>query len=115
MTDTPMIMHGGARRLPLRWVNADPAPARISRYRVAVGETVSLHVHTGKAEYWVILRGTGTVRWGDSTIPVVEGDIVMTPPTIPHGLINTGCEELEFLNIVQPTGDGAITSTELET
>lgn len=114
MTDAPTMVHGGGRRLPLRWVNADPAPARISRYRVAVGETVSLHVHTGKAEYWVILRGSGTVRLGQSTFAVAEGDIVMTPPSVPHGLINTGDEELEFLNIVQPTGDGDITSTELE-
>lgn len=107
------ILHGGAERLPTRWVNADEPPARISRYRVAPGASVSLHVHTGKAEFWVVLSGQGTVRVGERSIAVEEGDIVATPPAVPHGLVNTGATPLTFLNIVQPTGD-AITSVEVE-
>ena len=38
----------------------------------------------------------------------------MTPPTVPHGLTNTGNVPLIFLNIVAPTGDAPITSVELE-
>jgi mannose-6-phosphate isomerase-like protein (cupin superfamily) len=106
------ILHGGAERLPLRWLNIEEPPARISRYRVASGASVSLHVHTGKAEYWVILSGHGVVRVGATSIPVAEGDIVVTPPSVPHGLINTGSADLTFLNIVQPTGD-EITSVEV--
>lgn len=109
----PQILHGGAQRLPVRWVNLDEPPARISRYRVMPGASVSLHVHTGKAELWVILSGEGVVRVGDRSIPVGEGDIVATPPAVPHGLTNTGTTPLTFLNIVQPTGDVAITSVEV--
>jgi mannose-6-phosphate isomerase-like protein (cupin superfamily) len=109
---SPQVLHGGAERLPVRWVNESEPPARISRYRVAPGASVSLHVHTGKAEFWVIVAGTGTVRVGDRSIPVTEGDIVSTPPSVPHGLTNTGSEPLVFLNIVQPTGE-AITSVEV--
>lgn len=107
------VMHGGAERLPIRWVNAPVPPTVISRYRVAPGQSVSLHVHTGKAENWVIVAGSGVVRVGDETFPVIEGDIVATPPTVPHGLTNTGSIDLIFLNIVQPTGDAPITSVEL--
>ena len=107
------MMHGGAERLPIRWVNTATPPTVISRYRVAPGRSVSLHMHTGKAENWVIVSGSGTVRVGDTSFSVSEGDIVVTPPTVPHGLTNDGDMPLVFLNIVQPTGDAPITSVEL--
>src|SRR5690606_7281288 len=72
------MMHGGAERLPIRWVNAAPPPTVISRYRVAPGQSVSLHMHTGKSENWVIVSGSGTVRVGDASFVVTEGDIVVT-------------------------------------
>ena len=109
------LLHGGAQRQPMRWVNAEPPPMTISRYHVAVGDTVSLHVHTGKAEYWVVVQGQGEVRLGDERIAVVEGDIVVTPPLVPHALRNTGVVVLDFLNLVHPVGNTAITTTELGT
>lgn len=112
-TDAIEILHGGAERLAVNWVNIDPPPARISRYRVPSGKSVSMHVHTGKAEHWVIIQGAGVVRVGDDSFPVTVGDVVHTPPAIPHGLTTTSAEPLIFLNIVQPTGTEPITSTEL--
>lgn len=111
-TDILEIMHGGAERLVVNWVNVDPPPTRIARYRVASGKSVSMHVHTGKAEHWVIVAGEGIVRVGEQSFPVKPGDIVHTPPTIPHGLTTTSAEPLVFLNIVQPTGE-PITSMEV--
>jgi mannose-6-phosphate isomerase-like protein (cupin superfamily) len=111
-TDVLEIMHGGAERLVINWVNADPPPTRIARYRVAPGNSVSMHVHTGKAEHWVIVTGEGTVRVGEQSFAVKAGDVVHTPPTIPHGLTATGDEPLVFLNIVQATGE-PITSIEI--
>jgi len=107
------LLHGGAQRQPIRWVNAPQPPMTISRYRVAVGDTVSRHVHTGKAEYWLVVRGQGEVSLGDERIAVVEGDVVVTPPLVPHALRNTGSEVLDFLNLVQPVGNTTITTTEL--
>ncbi|HVX71724.1 MAG: cupin domain-containing protein [Devosia sp.] len=115
MTPPPSeVMHGGAQRLPINWVNVDVPPTRMARYLVEPGAVVTLHVHTGKAEYWVITSGSGVVRIGEDRISVSEGDVVMTPPTVPHGLTNTGNVPLIFLNIVAPTGDAPITSVELE-
>jgi mannose-6-phosphate isomerase-like protein (cupin superfamily) len=115
MTHAPPlpVLHGGARRLPIRWVNLDPPPMTISRYLVAPGDAVSLHVHTGKAEYWVIVAGSGLVRIGEAEIPVAVGDVVATPPEVPHALVNTGAEPLVFVNLVQPSGVAPITTTEL--
>ena len=112
-TDVLEIMHGGAERLSITWVNADPPPTRIARYRVPSGHSVSMHVHTGKAEHWVIVAGEGIVRVGERSFIVKAGDVVHTPPTIPHGLTTTSAEPLVLLNIVQPTGE-PITSVELE-
>jgi len=116
-TDLP-IVHGGARRLPLRWANlpADSLPPQvISRYVVEPGESCTLHVHTGKAELWVILSGHGIASIGSERHAVTEGDILITPATIPHALFNDGEAALQFVNIVLPTGDAPITTTEIGT
>ena len=108
-------LHGGAQRQPIRWANVQTPPMTISRYRVDVGDAVSLHVHTGKAEYWVIVAGEGEVRLGEREMAVKEGDVIVTPPGLPHALRNTGTVVLDFLNLVQPVGDEAITTRELGT
>ena len=111
------ILHGGARRLPLRWPNLpkDAVPPQvISRYVVAPGEQCTLHVHTGKAELWVIVAGRGIASVGSDSHTVTEGDILVTPPNVPHSLVNDGEVPLQFLNIVLPTGDAPITTTEIE-
>lgn len=115
MTDKPknQVLHGGAERLPVRWVNAPLIPMTISRYRVRPGDTVSMHVHTGKAEYWVVLAGAGIMHLGEVTLQVVEGDVIVTPPEVPHALHNSGTVTLEFLNLVQPVGGVAISTREI--
>lgn len=112
--DKDIVLHGGARRLPVRWVNIDGSPPiPISRYSMAPGDVCTLHVHTGKTEIWVIVAGQGFARIGAERITVMEGDVVITPPTVPHELVNTGEEPLVFLNVVQPTGDDPITTSEM--
>ncbi|MEJ1159167.1 cupin domain-containing protein [Prosthecomicrobium sp. N25] len=107
------VLHGGARRLPVRWLNVEAAPMTVSRYLVLPGEAVTLHAHTGKAEYWLIVAGAGVARVGGVDLAVGPGDVVATPPPVPHALHNTGTEPLVFVNFVQPTGDGPISTTEL--
>jgi len=99
--------------MPVRWLNTGTEPMKVSRYLVAAGAVVSPHVHTGKIEYWLVVRGEGIARIGDRQLPVGEGDIVATVPHVPHALHNTGSGPLEFVNFVQPTGE-PITTTELD-
>lgn len=109
------ILHGGAQRLAVRWVNLDrDPPAPVSRYQVAVGDVCSRHVHTGKIETWVIVAGRGRAEVGDRRFEVVAGDAIVTFPGEPHRLVNTGDTILEFLNIVTRTGDAPVTTRELE-
>lgn len=119
MSQTPAnnsVLHGGAQRLPLRWSNLpkDAVPPQvISRYVVEPGDQCTLHVHTGKAELWVIVAGQGIASVGSDSFAVTEGDILVTPPNVPHALFNDGEMPLQFLNIVLPTGDAPITTTEM--
>jgi mannose-6-phosphate isomerase-like protein (cupin superfamily) len=98
--------------MPVRWLVAGAAPMQVSRYLVAAGAVVTPHVHTGKIEYWLVVRGEGSARIGDQLLQVREGDIVATVPGVPHSLRNDGTGPLEFVNFVQPTGE-PITTTEL--
>lgn len=111
---TGEVLHGGARRLPVRVHNPYAADVvRISRYVVDPGDRCSLHVHTGKTEAWLIVQGQGEARVGDVVLAVVAGDVVVTPPGRAHDLRNTGALPLVFANVVLPTGDAPITTTEL--
>ena len=106
-------LHGGAQRQAVRWVNVPTAPMTLSRYKVDIGDTVSLHVHTGKSEYWLILSGEGVAHVGDAEFAVSEGDVIVTPPHVPHALRNIGSVVLDFLNLVHPVDGEAITTREL--
>jgi mannose-6-phosphate isomerase-like protein (cupin superfamily) len=108
------IYHGGAMRLAIRWPNApDEPPHRVSRYEVAPEQVCTRHVHTGKAETWIIVAGTGVAVIGDQRVEVSPGDALFTPPGTAHSLHNTGTEPLQFLNLVTITGDAPVTTTEL--
>jgi uncharacterized cupin superfamily protein len=51
---------------------------------------------------FVILEGTGTLRFGSDTHPVTAGDVIACPaggPETAHQLINTGETELRYLAI----------------
>ncbi len=107
------VLHGGAQRLPVRQVNDAEPPLKVSRYVVAPGNRCTRHVHTGKAETWLVVAGSGVAHLDDRRIDVAEGDLLVTPPGTSHALDNTGAVPLVFVNIVSPTG-GPITTTELE-
>ncbi len=107
------VLHGGAQRLPVRQANGIEPPQKVSRYVIAAGERCTRHVHTGKAETWLIVAGSGVAHLDDRQVVVSEGDLLVTPPGTSHALDNTGAAPLVFVNIVSPTG-GPITTTELE-
>lgn len=108
------VLHGGAARLPIRYVNEKTEGIGISRYLVAPGQTVSRHVHTGKTEYWVIVSGSGAATVDQTDFHVGEGDVISTPPGNPHSLSNTGDIPLIFINVVERTGDEPVTTTEID-
>ena len=65
------------------------------------------HNHHVNEELFVILDGTGTLRWGDEELPVRKGDFICCPPGGPevaHQLVNTGDEPLRYLALSTAEG-----------
>ncbi len=115
MATGPQILHGGAQRQDLRWRTAAKSPlAGLSWYQVAPGDVCSAHVHTGKAETWLIVAGVGEARVGAEAFAVKPGDAIVTPPGTAHALHNTGSAPLVFVNIVSIANDDPVSTTELE-
>ncbi len=59
-------------------------------YVIPPGGTRSrMHSHTAREEVYIVLEGKGTVRYGDHTIDISEGDLISKPlgPDVPTQLL----------------------------
>lgn len=60
------------------------------------------HSHRGEEEMFFIVRGTGTLRYGNETRKIRAGDIVCCPtggPETAHQIVNDSDGELAYLSI----------------
>ena len=60
------------------------------------------HSHRAEEEMFFIVRGRGTLRYGDETRPIRAGDVICCPtggPETAHQIINDSDEELAYLSI----------------
>ncbi len=60
------------------------------------------HSHRENEEMFLILKGAGEVRIGQSTFPIREGDVIACPPggvETAHQIRNTGREEVRYLSV----------------
>jgi uncharacterized cupin superfamily protein len=60
------------------------------------------HSHRGEEEMFFIVKGTGTLRYGDERRPIRAGDVICCPtggPETAHQIINDSAEELAYLSI----------------
>lgn len=60
------------------------------------------HSHRGEEEMFFIVKGTGTLRYGDETRPIRAGDVICCPtggPETAHQIVNDSNGELAYLSI----------------
>ena len=59
------------------------------------------HRHHANEEMFFILEGKGTLRYGEKTFPLREGDVVACPPGSGggHQIINSSEDELRYLAV----------------
>ena len=60
------------------------------------------HSHRGEEEMFFIVRGTGTLRYGDETRKIRAGDVICCPtggPETAHQIVNDSDAELAYLSI----------------
>jgi uncharacterized cupin superfamily protein len=60
------------------------------------------HAHRAEEEMFLILDGTGTLRFGDKTYPLRAGDVIACPTggaEVAHQIINSGEVDLVYLAV----------------
>jgi len=60
------------------------------------------HNHHGEEEMFLILEGTGELRFGEQRLPLRPMDVVACPtggPEVAHQIINTGSEPMRYLAV----------------
>ena len=58
------------------------------------------HNHHGEEEMFLILEGTGELRFGDQRYPIRQHDVIACPPggpAVAHQIINTGKTTMRYL------------------
>lgn len=59
------------------------------------------HFHYVNEELFLILSGTGSLRWPGGNTPLEPGDLIACPPgpASAHQIVNTGAEDLRYLSL----------------
>lgn len=57
----------------------------VNEFTVDAESHIHPHYHNSH-EFYYVLSGRGTMRVGDDVFPVSPGDLVHTPPNVPHSL-----------------------------
>jgi len=66
------------------------------------GQEHAAHVHADQDKLYYVLEGSGEAMVGEETHKVGEGDLVLAPAGVPHGLRNTGLAPMTVLVVFAP-------------
>ena len=72
---------------------------QVKRITVKPGAKLSLQMHHHRAEHWVVVTGTASVRLGDETKLVTENESVYIPVGVTHSLENPGKVPLHLIEV----------------
>lgn len=78
----------------------------VSSFVVWVKKEVRLHHHAFHTETLLILEGTGTMQYGDSTVEVGPGHFLAVPKQTAHNLVVTSEIPVKALSIQAPQFHG---------
>jgi quercetin dioxygenase-like cupin family protein len=66
------------------------------------GQEHALHAHAGMDKLYVGVAGQGVVLLEGRELPLRPGEVLVAPAGVPHGLRNTGTEDLLVLAVLAP-------------
>tara|TARA_R100000008_G_C3487833_1_gene117137 strand:+ start:274 stop:618 length:345 start_codon:yes stop_codon:yes gene_type:complete len=77
----------------------DEKYTKVKQIVVKPGQSPSYQYHYKRSEIWVIVKGTAEVRIDDVVTTHTVGDIIKIPTEAKHQPINSGDEDLIFIEI----------------
>jgi len=66
------------------------------------GQQHAAHVHADQDKLYYVLSGTGEAQVGEDLRQVAQGDLILAPAGVAHGLKNTGPSPLVVLVVFAP-------------
>jgi len=97
----PTVAHNGVGEILFRRIatsaNISSACNFIDFTTMPPGTTIGEHSHSDREEeYYLVLRGRGTMQQSGEEFEVGPGDLIRNPPGGTHSLQNTGNEDLQM-------------------
>ena len=71
--------------------------ARFGEMTVDPGGSSALLSHTGEEQVYVVLEGSGVLRYGEEKVPIRKNDFMYLPPGVRHGIANLSQEACRVL------------------
>ncbi len=97
-------MRGGTGVITLNHLTTDdlrPKNTRVlSEIIVKPGDSIGAHPHEGESEVYFCMSGQGEVLDNGEYKPFMPGDAQVTVGADPHGIRNTGTEDVHILAVV---------------
>jgi len=72
---------------------------KVKRIQVKPGASLSLQMHSHRAEHWVVVRGIAEITNGNQVVTLSENQSTYIPQGQTHRLVNHGEELLEIIEI----------------
>jgi glycosyltransferase involved in cell wall biosynthesis len=82
-------------------VLSDDPGFKVKTITVMPGEKISLQRHSHRSEHWFVVEGKGVVDEAEQRFKVEDGDSVDIPMNAVHRIMNTGDENLTFVEIAK--------------
>jgi mannose-6-phosphate isomerase-like protein (cupin superfamily) len=100
--DPTIYDHGRQSRLMISPKFMDAKGIAMGYQVMAPGGKSPVHTHEKEQESFFFYRGRGKVILGDKEFEVGPETAYVAPPGVPHGIINTGDEEIRFVWVFFP-------------
>ena len=65
-------------------------------------QSQTVHAHQGADKFYFVLEGSGRFTIGDAEREATNGELVIAPAGVPHGVTNSGTERLSLLVAIAP-------------